>query len=43
MRFVLKDYHASVPENTPAGSLILTTGVNKIDPVSNFDGFDSQC
>lgn len=36
VRFVLKDYHASVPENTPPGSVILTAGVNKIDPVSGF-------
>ena len=34
MRFVLKDYEASVPENTPPGSVILTAGVNKVDPVS---------
>ncbi|XP_015587914.1 protocadherin Fat 4 [Cephus cinctus] len=31
VRFVLKDYQASVPENTPPGSVILTAGVNKID------------
>ncbi|XP_033220193.1 protocadherin Fat 4 isoform X2 [Belonocnema kinseyi] len=31
VRFVLKDYQASVPENTPPGSVILTAGVNKVD------------
>ncbi|KAL7302437.1 hypothetical protein TKK_0005089 [Trichogramma kaykai] len=36
VRFVLKDYHASIPENTPSGSIILTTGVNKIDPNLKF-------
>ncbi|XP_008203226.1 protocadherin Fat 4 isoform X2 [Nasonia vitripennis] len=36
VRFVLKDYHASVPENTPPGSVILTAGVNKIDPNLRF-------
>lgn len=34
VKFVLKDYEANVPENTPPGSVILTAGVNKIDPVS---------
>lgn len=34
VRFVLKDYQASVPENTPPGSVILTAGVNKADSVS---------
>ena len=34
VKFVLKDYVANVPENTPPGSVILTAGVNKIDPVS---------
>lgn len=36
VRFVLKDYHASIPENTPPGSVILTTGVNKIDTNMRF-------
>lgn len=34
VRFVLKDYQSSVPENTPPGSILLTAGVNKIDSVS---------
>jgi hypothetical protein len=34
VKFVLKDYHASVAENTPSGSVILTVGVNKNYPVS---------
>lgn len=41
VRFILKDYHAHVPENTPSGSVILTAAVNKIDPVSSF-AFDEQ-
>ncbi|XP_020711397.2 protocadherin Fat 4 [Athalia rosae] len=36
VRFVLKDYQASVPENTPPGSILLTAGVNKIDPNLRF-------
>lgn len=34
VKFVLKDFVTSVAENIPAGSIILRTGVNKIDPVS---------
>ncbi|XP_043285422.1 protocadherin-like wing polarity protein stan [Venturia canescens] len=36
VKFVLKDYEANVPENTPPGSVILTAGVNKIDPNLKF-------
>lgn len=35
VKFVLKNHQTSVPENTPSGSVLLTTGVNKADPVSN--------
>jgi len=31
----LKNHQTSVPENTPSGSVLLKTGVNKADPVSN--------
>uniref|UniRef100_A0A0C9R2N1 Stan protein n=1 Tax=Fopius arisanus TaxID=64838 RepID=A0A0C9R2N1_9HYME len=36
VKFVLKNFIASVSENTPPGSIILTTGVNKIDPKLRF-------
>ncbi|XP_046595411.1 protocadherin Fat 4 [Neodiprion lecontei] len=36
VRFVLKDYQACIPENTPPGSILLTAGVNKIDPNLRF-------
>lgn len=36
MKFVLKSFLTSVSENTPPGSIILTTGVNKIDPKLRF-------
>lgn len=35
VKFVLKDHQTSVPEDTPPGSVLLTTGVNKADPVSS--------
>lgn len=35
VRFVSKDHQTRVPEDTPPGSVLLTTGVNKVDPVSN--------
>ena len=35
VKFVLKNQQTSVPENTPSGSVLLTAGVNKADPVSN--------
>lgn len=34
VKFVLKDHQTSVPEDTPPGSILLTTKVNKADPVS---------
>lgn len=34
MRFIRKDHETSIPENTPPGSVLLTTGVNKVDSVS---------
>lgn len=34
VRFVLKDHQTTVPEDTPPGSVLLTAGVNKADPVS---------
>ncbi|XP_011503824.1 PREDICTED: protocadherin-16 [Ceratosolen solmsi marchali] len=36
VRFIFEDYHASISENTPPGSIILTAGVNKIDPNLKF-------
>lgn len=36
VRFVLRDYRSSAPENTPPGSILLTAGVNKIDPNLRF-------
>ncbi|XP_063986615.1 protocadherin Fat 4 isoform X2 [Diachasmimorpha longicaudata] len=36
VKFVLKNFLTSVSENTPPGSIILTTGVNKIDPKLRF-------
>lgn len=35
VKFALKDYQTSVPEDTPSGSVLLTAGVNKADPVSS--------
>lgn len=35
VKFVLKDHQTSIPENTPRGSILLTTRVNKADPVSS--------
>ncbi|XP_053972706.1 protocadherin-like wing polarity protein stan [Hylaeus volcanicus] len=31
VRFVRRDHQTSIPENTPPGSVLLTTGVNKVD------------
>ncbi|XP_043590753.1 protocadherin-like wing polarity protein stan [Bombus pyrosoma] len=31
VRFIRKDHQTSIPENTPPGSVLLTTGVNKVD------------
>ncbi|KAG8041646.1 hypothetical protein G9C98_002939 [Cotesia typhae] len=31
IKFLLKDFTINVPENTPSGSVILSTGLNKID------------
>ncbi|XP_024879634.1 protocadherin beta-11-like [Temnothorax curvispinosus] len=36
VKFVLKNHQTSVPENTPSGSVLLTTGVNKADPGLKF-------
>lgn len=35
VKFVLKDHRTSVPEDTPPGSVLLTAGVNKVDPVGS--------
>ncbi|KAF3428479.1 hypothetical protein E2986_00275 [Frieseomelitta varia] len=31
VKFIRRDHQTSIPENTPPGSVLLTTGVNKID------------
>ncbi|XP_076656129.1 protocadherin Fat 4-like Cad96Ca isoform X2 [Halictus rubicundus] len=31
IKFIRRDHHTSIPENTPPGSVLLTTGVNKVD------------
>ncbi|XP_029159976.1 protocadherin Fat 4-like [Nylanderia fulva] len=36
VKFVLKDHQTNVPEDTPPGSVLLTTGVNKADPDLRF-------
>ncbi|GAB1866191.1 Protocadherin-like wing polarity protein stan [Camponotus japonicus] len=36
VKFVLKDHQTSIPENTPPGSILLTTRVNKADPDLRF-------
>ncbi|EFN70936.1 Protocadherin-like wing polarity protein stan [Camponotus floridanus] len=36
VKFVLKDHQTSIPENTPRGSILLTTRVNKADPDLRF-------
>ncbi|XP_050463262.1 protocadherin Fat 4 [Cataglyphis hispanica] len=36
VKFTLKDYQTSVPEDTPSGSVLLTAGVNKADPDLKF-------
>lgn len=35
VKFVLKEHYTSVPENTKPESILLTTRVNKPDPVSS--------
>lgn len=41
MKFIRRDHQTSIPENTPPGSVLLTTGVNKLDSVSQIF-FSSQ-
>nr|XP_033333773.1 protocadherin Fat 4 [Megalopta genalis] len=36
IKFIRRDHHTSIPENTPPGSVLLTTGVNKVDPNLRF-------
>ncbi|XP_031775715.1 protocadherin-16 isoform X3 [Apis florea] len=31
VKFIRRDHETSIPENTPPGSVLLTTGVNKVD------------
>jgi len=33
IKFVSKNHQTSIPEDTPPGSVLLTTGVNKADSV----------
>ncbi|XP_034941615.1 protocadherin-8 isoform X2 [Chelonus insularis] len=44
VKFILKDFTINVPENTPPGSIILSTGLNKVDSNTQFwlDGAEEE-